>query len=432
MDNFWNWFGDSANASSWYFGGLLALAGLPFLLGNMFFLTPLIILPWAALAMIARKTGATTVMLTRPVLGVSGARWFMGPTEVLVQLGWTTVTTYMGATSVQTLLHLHGRGSLILSLLSIALLQGIVVSFGLGAIRILKWVSSFLLLFFAGWESVVVLSRWGFSHWPNLPHGSPALSPQMLLDISFINIWTWLQVGDFARHATTEKSATWGAFFGLWTGQTWFVGVGAIAMLALGLSRGTLDVSDADPSTMLSRMGLGLVALSVILLSSVSVSASNLYGAGMGLLSLVAEGGDVNGKTSLRIVSSLQAMTAFLPLLFSSFLSYFTAFLTTIGGVFIPLWSIVLTDYFFSRKRALSPEDFRFSDSRSPFFDRPGGVNLEGFSALGIGVAFFYGARNLFPQAGGVIGFVIPTILLSSGCYYAINRFRTTRTSCKV
>ena len=29
MDLFWNWFGDSANASSWYFGGLLALAGLP-------------------------------------------------------------------------------------------------------------------------------------------------------------------------------------------------------------------------------------------------------------------------------------------------------------------------------------------------------------------------------------------------------------------
>ena len=56
MDLFWNWFGDSANASSWYFGGLLALAGLPVLLWNTFLLTPLIILPWATLAWISDET----------------------------------------------------------------------------------------------------------------------------------------------------------------------------------------------------------------------------------------------------------------------------------------------------------------------------------------------------------------------------------------
>jgi purine-cytosine permease-like protein len=426
MDNFWNWFGDSANASSWYFGGLLALSGLPFLLGNIFLLTPLIILPWASLAYISRKTGASTVMLARPVLGVVGARMFLGPMETLVQLGWTTVTTYMGATSILALMGLHGFGATVSSLLFIAILQGTVVAFGLPAIRLLKWVSSVGLLFFAGWESWIVLEKWGFAHWPHLPEPSSPLSPGALVDISFINIWTWLQVGDFARHATSRKSATQGAFWGLWTGQTWFVGVGAISMLGLAVSRGHFDMADSDPGRMLSGMGLGFVALGVILLSSISVSASNLYGAGMGLSSLFPEKDPENVGKSLRAVSITQGFTAFLPLLFSSFLSYFTSFLTTIGGIFIPLWSIVLTDYFFCRKGQLSRDDFAFGDDRSSLWGGRGGFNPGGFLALGLGVAFFYAARQFFPAAGRLSGFVIPTIILSSVCYFLIDRFRKT------
>ncbi len=426
MDNFWNWFGDSANASSWYFGGLLALSGLPFLLGNVFFLTPLIILPWAALAYISRKTGASTVMLARPVLGVVGSRMFMGPMETMVQLGWTTVTTYMGATSILALSGFHGFWATVSSLLLIALLQGVVVAFGLSAIRLLKWISSIGLLFFAGWESWVVFEKWGLAHWPHMPPPSFRLSAATLIDISFINIWTWLQVGDFARHATTRKTATWGAFWGLWTGQTWFVGVGAISMLSLGISKGHFDMADSDPSRMLSGMGLGFVALGVILLSSVSVSASNLYGAGMGLSSLFPGRHPENPVRALRAVSLVQGGTAFLPLLFSSFLSYFTTFLTTIGGIFIPLWSIVLTDYFFCRKGHLTREDFSPEDERSSLWGGKGGVNPGGFLALGAGVAFFYGTRYFCPKVGALAGFVIPTILLSSVCYLLIDRLRRT------
>jgi len=424
MDNFWNWFGDSANASSWYFGGLLALSGLPFLLGNIFFLTPLIILPWASLAYIARKTGSSTVMLARPVLGVVGARIFMGPMETVVQLGWTTVTTYMGASSILVLLGLHGFWPTAWSLLLIATLQGVVVAFGLRAIRLLKWISSIGLIFFAGWESWVVFEKWGLAQWSHLPAPSSPLSLQTLIDISFINVWTWLQVGDFARHATSRKTASWGAFWGLWSGQTWFVGVGAISMISLAVAKGHFDMADSDPSKMLSGMGLGFVALGVILLSSISVSSSNLYGAGMGLSSLFPGKDPENVMRSLRVVSVVQGLTAFLPLLFTSFLSYFTTFLTTIGGIFIPLWSIVLTDYFFCRKGQLSRDDFAFTDERSSLWGGRWGVNPGGFFALGGGVAFFYAARQFFPMAGHYAGFVVPTIFFSSVCYFLIDRVR--------
>lgn len=63
-------------------------------------------------------------------------------------------------------------------------------------------------------------------------------------------------------------------------------------------------------------------------------------------------------------------------------------------------------------------------DETSSLWGGKGGVNPEGFLALGTGVAFFYGARHLWPGVGLFAGFVLPTILLSSVCYLLIVRLR--------
>ena len=181
MDLFWNWFGDSANASSWYFGGLLALAGLPVLLWNTVFWTPLIILPWATLAWISARTGATTVVLARPALGTREGTLFMGVAETFVQLGWTTVTTYIGALSLVHIVEGSAKAShassfslpMILSLLTISLVQGGVAAAGAEAIRWLKWITSILLILLGGLETVQLFRQFGLTP---LLHTVPAPS----------------------------------------------------------------------------------------------------------------------------------------------------------------------------------------------------------------------------------------------------------------
>ncbi|MHB8421310.1 MAG: cytosine permease [Leptospirales bacterium] len=425
-DLFWNWFGDGSNASSWYFGGLLVLAGLPFLFTNTFFWTPLIIAPWATLAYISFRYGATTVVLARPVLGTMGSSLLLGVSETVVQIGWTTVTTYIGAASlVQIWNSSHGavistsphRGELVVAILTIALLQGTASALGHVGIKVLKWVSSLLLLGFGGIETWKVLSVWTPSQILSFRGGASPLSIAQLVDISFINVWTWLQVGDFARFSRSGKVAVMGSWLGLWLGQTWFVLVGALGVVGLGLASGHLDPNDGDPSRMMARMGLSSVALSVILLSSVSVSASNLYGAGMALLAfLTRKGRSVRSAVALLAVSSIQVFTAFIPLFFQTFLGYFTTFLTVIGGVFIPLWSLVLTDYLFYRRGVLDPEGLFGVVPGTAYWFR-GGFNPGGLLSLLAGALFYYGCSKVFPGWIRWTGVAIPTILWTGGIY---------------
>ncbi|MGC8530245.1 MAG: cytosine permease [Leptospirillia bacterium] len=428
MDLFWNWFGDSANASSWYFGGLLALAGLPVLLWNTFFLTPLIILPWATLAWISARTGATTVVLARPALGDREGTLFLGLAETFVQLGWTTVTTYIGALSLVHILHGSRESpnaspasmSMVVAILSIALVQGAVAAAGAGAIRKLKWVSSLLLILLGGVESVSLIRQFGIAPLLSPPPPSSApFSPLRLFDISFVNIWTWLQVGDFGRFSKTEKGAFFGSWLGLWAGQAWFVMVGAMVVIGLGLATGHLDANDSDPSRLMERLGLSWVALSVIFLSCVSVSTSNLYGAGMGLLSLISAHKAPPPLKALAIVSVLQIGTAFIPLFFSSFIGFFTDFLTATGGLFIPLWSLVLAEAYLSfrkkkRRRDSSPEE--------SVFWKPRKANLSGWLSLIAGAAFYYAAPHLWPALIEKTGLTIPAILLTVGAYLGLTR----------
>lgn len=439
FDLFWNWFGDGANASSWYFGGLLALSGIPFLFWNTFFWTPLIILPWATLAYIAYRYGATTVALARPALGVRGGDLFLGVAETVVQVGWTTVTTYIGSASIVQIWKGSGFSPgtghtdttlLVLAILLIGVLQGVVATLGPGAIKILKWISSLLLLIFGGVETYEVLSRWNLSQILSYRHTAPAFSPVQLVDISFINIWTWLQVGDFARFSRTRGVAVWGSWLGIWFGQAWFVLVGAAGVIGLGLAAGQLSPDDSDPSRLMARLGLSGVALSVIFLSSVSVSASNLYGAGMALLALQnRQGKSPNPTRSLAVVSAVQILTAFIPLLFASFIQYFIAFLSTIGGIFIPLWSLVLADYLFNRKRNLDAQSLFDPSFHSRYWGRAG-FNPAGFFALGLGIAFYYTVPHLFPQAVRMTGIALPTILWTGGTYILTLRWMGEGTVC--
>ncbi|WP_077304309.1 purine-cytosine permease family protein [Leptospirillum ferriphilum] len=440
FDLFWNWFGDGANASSWYFGGLLALSGVSILFWNTFFWTPLIILPWATLAYMAYRTGGTTVVLARPALGVTGGSLFLGVAETVVQIGWTTVTTYIGAVSLVQIWNggegtadpSSGKAALIFPVALIALLQGAVATLGPKAIRILKWIASLLLLGFGGVETYEVLSRWDLSRILSYGKSAPVFTPMQLLDISFINIWTWLQVGDFARLSKNPRVAVWASWLGIWSGQAWFVLVGAVGVIGLGLATGHSSPQDSDPARLMGHLGLSGVALSVIFLSSVSVSSSNLYGAGMAFDALwTGSGKTPHSRKALGVVSLIQIVTSFLPLFFASFISYFTSFLSTIGGIFIPLWSLVLTDYLWYRKRQLDVPSLYDLSPGSRYWGR-GGFHPPGFLALGLGIAFYYLFPRMAPAVVQSVGVTFPTILWTGGVYFLSLRWRGEEQLCRI
>src|SRR5699024_6688526 len=137
----------------------------------------------------------------------------------------------------------------------------------------------------------------------------------------------------------SPKSATLGSWIGINLGQGWFMMVGAVGVLGVVLTTGVYDPNNSDPSSMVAALGLGIVALLVVFFATISTNVTVLYGSSMGLI------GATQTKTPKRylvFVAVLQFAMCFLPLMFSAFIAYFQFFLGMLGGIFLPLWTLVV------------------------------------------------------------------------------------------
>jgi nucleobase:cation symporter-1, NCS1 family len=161
-------------------------------------------------------------------------------------------------------------------------------------------------------------------------------------------------IGDFGRFAKTSTGATVGSWLGVNLGQSWFMLVGALGVIGVVLDTGIYDPNNADPSSTIAALGLGTVAFLVVFFATVSTNVTVLYGAGMGLIGAARPS---SPRKYLFFIALLQLGMCFLPLAFDQFIHYFEFFLGMVGGIFIPLWTIVVLDYFVVRRTRVTDAD---------------------------------------------------------------------------
>ena len=63
----------------------------------------------------------------------------------------------------------------------------------------------------------------------------------------------------------------------------WFAFIGLISTISIAISSGVYNANNSDPSTIASKLGLGVVAFLVIILTSMTANAVNLLAAGSAL-----------------------------------------------------------------------------------------------------------------------------------------------------
>ena len=81
----------------------------------------------------------------------------------------------------------------------------------------------------------------------------------------------------------------------------------------------------------------------------------------------------------------------FLQLAFKNFIHYFEFFLGIVGGIFIPLWTLVVIDYFVVRRARVRNEDlFAGEDSLGRTKSALGDWNVCGWVSMIVGLAVFY------------------------------------------
>ncbi|WP_203650928.1 putative hydroxymethylpyrimidine transporter CytX [Secundilactobacillus yichangensis] len=153
---------------------------------------------------------------------------------------------------------------------------------------------------------------------------------------------SWLPlIGDYTQHTDRPFRTSMDSVCGYF--------IASVAMFSLGLFTVILT-GQSDFTTVLSHSSMGMIALLVIVFSTVTTTFMDAYSAATNIANVV--------KT--KAVNLIAVGVTVLGLLIALFvsMSYYQSFLSAIGAVFTPLFAILFVSVFLMRQRLSLPLNF--------------------------------------------------------------------------
>ncbi|MFD1780496.1 cytosine permease [Fredinandcohnia salidurans] len=316
------------------------------------------------LAYIASKTGLSTHLLAKYAFGDKGSylpSFLLGFTQV----GWFGVGVAMFAVPVANAMHWN-----VYALIFIFGLAMTATSiFGMKALVILGFVAVPAIAILGSYSAVEATESLGgvAALMEYKPTVSITLSAALTICIgSFISAGTLTP--DFARFAKTSRSAVIATVIAFFLGNSLMFFFGAIGSMSYGL---------ADISEVMFLQGLMIPAIIVLGLNIWTTNDNALYASGLGFANITKIPKKVfvvvNG-----LVGTILAMWMY---------NNFVGFLTLLGAAIPSIGAIIITDYFFVKRREYKAfEEMTFKS-----------VNWVSIAAWGVGVAFAQVAPGITP-----------------------------------
>ncbi|MEK5445032.1 cytosine permease [Fredinandcohnia sp. FSL W7-1320] len=316
------------------------------------------------LAYIASKTGLSTHLLAKYAFGDKGSylpSFLLGFTQV----GWFGVGVAMFAVPVANAMDWN-----VYALIFIFGLAMTATSiFGMKALVVLGFVAVPAIAILGSYSAVEATESLGgiealMDYKPNV---SITLSAALTICVgSFISAGTLTP--DFARFAKTSRSAVVATVIAFFLGNSLMFLFGAIGSMSYGL---------ADISEVMFLQGLMIPAIIVLGLNIWTTNDNALYASGLGFANITKIPKKVfvvvNG-----LVGTILAMWMY---------NNFVGFLTLLGAAIPSIGAIIITDYFFVKRREYKAfEEMTFKS-----------VNWVSIAAWGVGVAIAQVAPGITP-----------------------------------
>lgn len=150
------------------------------------------------------------------------------------------------------------------------------------------------------------------------------------VELSVIMPLSWLPlISDYTRNVKNEKAGTLSSALGYFVGSTFMYIIG----LGAAIYSGTSDIA-----LILLSAGLGLMALFIVILSTVTTTFLDAYSAGVSFV-------NIREKASEKMAALVVCVIGVILAIFVSTDQY-ENFLYLIGSVFAPLFAILITDYY--------------------------------------------------------------------------------------
>jgi putative hydroxymethylpyrimidine transporter CytX len=378
---FFLWFGASVSVAEILTGGYLAELGAAkglwaILLGH---LAGTLLLVLAGL--IGFRERVPAIMSTRISFGKQGS-YLISVINILQLVGWTAIMIIEGGTAMNVIaVSLWQFDHPTLTSCLVGALVGFWVFWGVKGFKRINTLAVGLLLILT-----VVMSWVVFAH----PAAATEAVKQrgafgMGFELSIIMPLSWFPlISDYTSLAKTKKGALIAPFFGYFIGSCW--------MYVIGMAGGLLSGSP-DPAKIMLAANLGLTALAILGLSTITTTFLDVYSAGISLINIFPKVNDRIAAVGFTVIGT--AIALIFPI------ERYTDFLYVLGSVFAPLIAILLSDYFILK-----------CDNRERRTDAAATVSLVA------GIAFYY----LIKGQELPVGSTLSTIVFTAALHYVLRR----------
>jgi len=270
-------------------------------------------------------TGSPAMVLLR---GLFGARLSYLPTvlNILQLLGWATFEIVV----ISSAAHQLAPG---VPFWAFKLLAGVVTTLlalrPLGVVRVLRKYVTIAVVIVMVYLFVQLLRQ----PVPSVPNSSwhafwPAVDSTLAVAISWVPV-----ASDFTRHSKSAKSAFGATFVGYTLTQTACYALGLIAILTVARDGSTSHIWGA-----FIAVAFGKVAFAVLAIREIDQSFCNVYSTAVSTQNLRPHW----DRRLLALVIGTLATTLALAIDINNY----SSFLSIIGSVFVPLFAVLVVDYF--------------------------------------------------------------------------------------
>ena len=371
------WFGAAISLAEILTGALIAPLGLFKGLMAIFIGHVVGCIIFVMAGHIGAKEQLPAIETTRLSFGNLGAPFF-AVLNIIQLIGWTGVMIANGTAAMGSLTQLNP------AVLSLFIAGLIALWIGVGFDK-LKWLNlaAVVSLFFVSIVLGVIAFR---SNEISSVASSDLLSFGMAMELSIIMPLSWLPlISDYTMLSKSQKFGPTASALGYFLGSVFMYVIGLGAALYAGTS---------DIVVILSTAGLPVVAVLIIILSTLTTTFLDVYSAAVSFNVLKR----ADPKVVSMIICVLGAILAIkVPT------SQYENFLYLIGSAFAPMFAMLLTDYFLLRKGKSG--------------------NINGYVNLGIwviGVIIY----RLMMRMDTPFGNSLPTMIIVSGITWGIHHLK--------
>jgi putative hydroxymethylpyrimidine transporter CytX len=231
----------------------------------------------------------------------------------------------------------------------------------------------------------------------------PEPMPFMIgLDLVIAMPISWMPlVADYSRSARRTGKAFWNTWWGYFIVSSWMYLLGLLATLVTG---------ESDPGMLIlqtmGRIGMAVPALIMVVFSTITSDFPDVYSATCSMLNISQR---ISARTVMWIAGILSILVA---LVFP--MEQYENFLLFIGAMFVPLFGVVLTDYFLLRRRRLDLAAI-YQPGGAYWYTK--GFNIVALVAWAVGFAVFETIAVMKYPVGGSL----PSLLAAGIIYYVLS-----------